>query len=125
LFSEGIKPDSKVLIIDAIGYLTRVYSYANIAYVGGAIGITGLHNILEPAVFGVPILVGPNTEKFPEAKALENYGGLKVVTNSVEFAKTIDSLISNSEERNKMSNASSNFVKTQVGATEKITLLLK
>ena len=120
LFSEGVNSTSNVLIIDAIGYLTRIYSYADIAYVGGAIGTTGLHNILEPAVFGMPILVGPNTQKFPEAKALENYGGLRVVTNTIQFKETIDLLISNSKERNKMANASSNFVKTQIGATKKV-----
>ena len=48
--------DSQVFIVDTIGFLSKIYSYANIAYVGGAKGTTGLHNILEPAVFGVPII---------------------------------------------------------------------
>ena len=124
LFSEGIEEISKVLIIDAIGYLTRVYSYADIAYVGGAIGTTGLHNILEPAVFGMPILVGPNTQKFPEAKALENYGGLKVVSNENEFEETVSELISNEILRNKMGNFSAQFINTQVGATNIVTSFL-
>ena len=120
VFSEGVDNASKVLIIDAIGYLTRIYSYADVAYVGGAIGTTGLHNILEPATFGMPILVGPNTQKFPEAKALENYRGLQVVTNTTEFNKTLLQLIENRELRSQMSKASADFVKTQVGATEKV-----
>ena len=124
LFSEGIEETSKVLIIDAIGYLTRVYSYADIAYVGGAIGTTGLHNILEPAVFGMPILVGPNTQKFPEAKALENYGGLKVVSDENEFEETVSELISNEILRNKMGNSSAQFINTQVGATNIVTSFL-
>lgn len=127
IFSEGIDVNSKVLIIDAIGYLTRIYSYADIAYVGGAIGTTGLHNILEPAVFGMPILVGPNTQKFPEANALENYGGLKVVGNADDFEQALAQLLSDEFLRNKMAQATADFVKTQVGATKKITntVLLK
>ena len=113
-----------MLIIDAIGYLTRVYSYADVAYVGGAIGTTGLHNILEPAVFGMPILVGPNTEKFPEAEALKNYGGLQVVSNQVEFEKVLTELTSNESLREKMSTASASFISTQVGATEKVISFL-
>jgi len=120
LFSKGVELDSKVLIIDAIGYLTRIYNYADIAYVGGAIGTTGLHNILEPAVFGMPILVGPNTNKFPEAKALEDYGGLKVVANSYEFSEVLSELILNKVTLNKMSKASASFIKTQVGATDRV-----
>ncbi|WP_157998124.1 3-deoxy-D-manno-octulosonic acid transferase [Aquimarina agarivorans] len=87
VLSEGVDSNSKVLVVDAIGYLTKIYSYANIAYVGGAMGTTGLHNILEPAVFGVPVLVGPNISKFPEATALERHGGLKVVTDQKKFSK--------------------------------------
>ena len=120
VFSEEVNFNAKVLIIDAIGYLTRIYNYADIAYVGGAIGTTGLHNILEPAVFGMPILIGPNTHKFPEAKALENYGGVKVVTNSTEFEEALTLLISDDLTRNKMAQASANFIKTQVGATQKV-----
>ena len=59
--------DYDVFILDTIGLLSKAYSYANIAYVGGAMGTTGLHNILEPAVFGVPIIIGKNYLKFPEA----------------------------------------------------------
>ena len=120
VFSEGVSRDSKVLIIDAIGYLTKIYSYANIAYVGGAVGTTGLHNILEPAVFGVPILVGSNVEKFPEAKHLERFGGLKIVASKNEFLASLKEIVSNEVLRNKMANASSNFVAENVGATQRI-----
>ncbi|WP_311196078.1 glycosyltransferase N-terminal domain-containing protein [Antarcticibacterium sp. 1MA-6-2] len=63
--------DYEILILDTIGLLTKVYSYADIAYVGGAAGKTGLHNILEPATFGVPIVTGSNIENFPEAIQLQ------------------------------------------------------
>ena len=63
-------PDYSVLIVDTVGLLTKIYSYANVAYVGGAMGKTGLHNILEPITFGVPVVIGQNFQKFPEAKTL-------------------------------------------------------
>ena len=62
--------DDKVFIIDTVGLLTKIYSQADIAYVGGGMGLTGLHNILEPATFGVPIVIGNRFEKFPEADAI-------------------------------------------------------
>ncbi|MEZ4881515.1 MAG: glycosyltransferase N-terminal domain-containing protein [Flavobacteriaceae bacterium] len=65
-----------VLIIDCIGLLGKLYSYADIAYVGGAMGKTGLHNILEPATFGVPIVIGKNYNEFPEAIRLRELGAL-------------------------------------------------
>ncbi|WP_232285869.1 3-deoxy-D-manno-octulosonic acid transferase [Aquimarina agarilytica] len=120
VLSKGVDPLSKVLIIDAIGYLTKIYSQADIAYVGGAMGTTGMHNILEPAVFGVPILVGPNTQKFPEAKALEKHGGLQVVTNSESFKKVLFGLLANEPLRKKMGEAAKDFVQSQVGATDSI-----
>ena len=84
LYSEVVIKDiSKynILIIDCIGLLSKIYSYADVAYVGGAVGKTGLHNILEPAVFGVPIVIGENHGKFPEARALKTLGGLISIKN--------------------------------------------
>jgi len=78
LFSEKSSKnlaEYDVLIVDTIGILTKIYSYADIAYVGGGFGTAGLHNILEPATFGIPIIIGPNFEKFSEAVALVNSGG--------------------------------------------------
>ena len=123
--SKGIQPKSKVLIVDAIGYLTKIYSYADIAYVGGAMGTTGLHNILEPAVFGMPILTGPNVEKFPEAKALENAGGLIIINNDKEFNSTLKNLIEDNAKRKQMAQASVNFVQSRVGATKTIISYLE
>ncbi len=120
VFSRGIDPLANVLIIDAIGYLTKIYSEADIAYVGGAMGQTGMHNILEPAVFGVPVLVGPNTHKFPEAKALEKHGGLQIVTDAKSFEKTLFGLLENEQQRLKMGKSAKDFVESQVGATDKI-----
>ena len=65
----------QVLIIDTIGILTKIYSYADIAYVGGGFGNPGVHNILEPATFSIPVVIGPNYSHFAEATALVNLGG--------------------------------------------------
>jgi 3-deoxy-D-manno-octulosonic-acid transferase len=73
--------DYSVFVIDTIGLLSKIYSYADIAYVGGAMGTTGLHNILEPAVFGVPIIIGKDYSKFPEAFDMIENGGLISIKN--------------------------------------------
>ena len=107
----------QVLIIDTIGLLTKIYSYANIAYVGGGFGV-GIHNILEPATFGVPIIIGPNYHKFNEAKELVNLEACMVVSNSSEFNKELSLLFSNSSGRKNKGIAASNYIKENVGATD-------
>ena len=73
-----------VVIVDNIGLLTQIYSYADIAYVGGGFA-TGLHNTLEPAVFGIPVIIGPNFEGFKEAQDLVAKKGILVINNHHEF----------------------------------------
>ncbi len=121
IYSKAINNNDRVLIVDAIGFLTKIYSYADIAYIGGAVGTTGLHNILEAAVFGMPIITGKNTEKFPEAQNLETKGGLIKISDSESFRTTIEALINNPEKRNSISKITSNFINDNTGATEYIT----
>lgn len=119
LFSEKDNGDlkrSKVFIIDTIGLLTRLYNYAEIAYVGGAAGKTGLHNILEPATFGVPIVIGKNFEKFPEAKALQDLGGLFSVSTKEELQEIFTGLLKNEEQRQKTGIISRDFIIANTGA---------
>ena len=78
-----------VFVIDTIGLLSKIYSYADISYVGGAMGTTGLHNILEPAVFGVPIIIGKEYSKFPEAFDMIENGGLISIKNYDELETTL------------------------------------
>tara|TARA_R110002033_G_scaffold37969_5_gene77048 strand:+ start:2527 stop:3786 length:1260 start_codon:yes stop_codon:yes gene_type:complete len=102
LFSEKNSRDcskAQVFIIDTIGLLSKIYNYADIAYVGGAMGHTGLHNTLEPAVFGVPIIIGNNHSKFPEAKAMIDNSGMFSVKNQVEFNSILKELITNKHKR--------------------------
>lgn len=108
-----------ILIVDTIGLLTKIYSYADIAYVGGAMGKTGLHNILEPATFGVPILIGKNHEKFSEAIELNKLGGLFVVSDRKECHETLCRLIDDSIFREKTGLICDEYVKNNTGATIK------
>lgn len=116
--------DFKVMILDTIGLLTRIYSYAHIAYVGGAAGNTGLHNILEPATFGVPIVIGQHFSKFPEAGRLRKLAGLYSVANKEELKTVLDKLIFNKDFRRKTGRITGHFVNSNTGATEVITKYL-
>lgn len=109
-----------VLIIDCIGLLTKLYSYADIAYVGGAMGRTGLHNILEPATFGVPIIIGKNYHEFPEAIRLRNLAGLFSVSNPLELSDVLTKLVSDANYRKKTGMISGHFVNSNTGATNKV-----
>ncbi len=120
LYSEWKEKNLKeydVLILDTIGLLTRVYSYADIAYVGGAAGGTGLHNILEPATFGVPIITGTNIDKFPEAKRLRQLAGLFAVNGSREFTSTLSKLLIDKKLRTQTGMISGHFINSNTGAT--------
>jgi 3-deoxy-D-manno-octulosonic-acid transferase len=123
LFSEKENTnlsDYDVLIIDTIGILTKIYSYADIAYVGGGFGNPGVHNILEPATFGIPIVVGPNFSHFAEAVALAHQEGCISVSNQNELNDTFSNLISNEDIRHEKGHICSTFVQMNKGATEVI-----
>jgi 3-deoxy-D-manno-octulosonic-acid transferase len=109
-----------VLIIDCIGLLSKIYSYADIAYVGGAAGKTGLHNILEPATFGVPIVIGKNYSEFPEAIRLQDLAGLFSVKNPSECDEILSKLVNNINFRNKTGMIAGHFVNKNTGGTQKI-----
>ena len=110
----------KVLIIDTIGLLTKVYSYADIAYVGGAAGNTGLHNILEPATFGVPVIIGANYDRFPEASALQMRKGLFSVDSKAQLYDTLEKLLNNRAYRLKTGRISRDFIQENTGATDMV-----
>jgi 3-deoxy-D-manno-octulosonic-acid transferase len=107
-----------VLIIDTIGILTKIYRYANIAYVGGGFGNPGVHNILEPATFGVPIVIGPNYSHFPEATALVNMEGCISISTQEELNEAFDNLIQNPDIRFEKGHICSTFVEMNKNATE-------
>lgn len=111
-----------VFLIDTIGILTKIYSYADIAYVGGGFGNPGVHNILEPATFGVPIVIGPNYSHFAEATALVHQEGCISISNQNELNDAFNLLINNEDERHEKGHICSTFVQMNKGA---IDIILK
>ena len=109
-----------VFIIDTIGILTKIYSYADIAYVGGGFGNPGVHNILEPATFGVPVVIGPNYSHFAEATALVNMEGCISIQNQTQLNEAFDLLLHNEDERLEKGHICSTFVQMNKGATQTI-----
>lgn len=112
--------EAEVLVVDTIGLLTRIYSYADIVYVGGGLGNTGLHNTLEPAVFGIPVIIGPNYHKFKEARDLVNLGGIISIKNEVSLKESLHELISNPEERKTIGTINFNYITKNKGAKVQI-----
>jgi len=123
LFSEKENKDLSnynVFIIDTIGILTKIYSYGTIAYVGGGFGNPGIHNILEPATFGIPIVIGPNYSNFAEAVSLVELGGCISITNFLELKEILDRLINDPKLLTEKSHICKSFIQNNKGATNTI-----
>jgi len=108
-----------VLIMDTIGLLTKIYSYSDIAYVGGAFA-TGLHNTLEPAVFGVPVIIGPNYKGFKEAEELVRLQGILVIKDRMNFTDIINQLLENEEFCKNTGSINASYVGMNTGASIQI-----
>ncbi len=111
--------DYEVLIVDTIGLLTKIYSYADISYVGGGFA-TGLHNTLEPAVHGIPVIIGPNFRGFKEAEDLVIKGGILVVKSKMEFNTLISELLGDLKYLSKTGNINGTYVSENKGASVQI-----
>lgn len=111
--------DKKVLIIDTIGILSQIYRYADIAYIGGGFGV-GIHNTLEAAVYGVPVIFGPNYQRFREAKELIAYNGALSIKDSQELIREVNSFIESPDRLEIFALAAGQYVRDRTGATEKI-----
>jgi 3-deoxy-D-manno-octulosonic-acid transferase len=109
-----------VLIIDNIGMLARLYYYADICYVGGGFGDDGVHNVLEAAVYGRPVITGPVIEKYIEVMELAEAGGVIIIDNALEAESAFNRLFENQEEYAFHSEAARAYVQARRGATEKI-----
>ncbi len=116
---EKINPSHSVLWIDNVGMLAELYQYADIAYVGGGWG-SGLHNILEPSVFGCPVLFGPKHRRFPEAQDLIDAGGGFSFQDQAELNQLLEELMSTPEKRREIRQINQSWVRERTGATEKI-----
>lgn len=108
-----------VLIIDTIGLLTKIYRYADIAYVGGGLK-SGLHNILEPATFGVPVVIGNKYDKFREATDLVERKGCFSIQNQKEMDEIFDKLLTDETFRVTAGESARSYIQKNQGATEKI-----
>jgi 3-deoxy-D-manno-octulosonic-acid transferase len=109
----------QVVLVDSIGILTTLYQYADVAYVGGSFR-QGVHNVLEPAVYGIPVLFGPKHQNSQEAIELARRGGGFVVHDQQDCYKTLRLLLSNKKQNSRAGNISLNLVKENIGATERI-----
>jgi 3-deoxy-D-manno-octulosonic-acid transferase len=110
----------RVLIIDNVGMLSSLYRYASIALVGGGFGDEGVHNTLEAAVYGIPVLMGPVYDKYAEAVALVDCGGAIPVIDALELETELDALLGDADYYRDAAKAAGNYVASAAGATAKI-----
>ena len=115
--TEQSAAEARCLIIDCFGLLSTIYRYGEIAYVGGGFGV-GIHNVPEAAVWGVPVLFGPNNKRFQEAQDLLACKGSFEVTDYDSFNTIISRLISDDKFCHQCGEASANYVKSRSGATD-------
>jgi 3-deoxy-D-manno-octulosonic-acid transferase len=118
--TQTINRSPNVLIIDNIGMLARLYSYARICYVGGGFGDDGVHNVLEAAVYGKPVVTGPVIEKYVEVMDLADAGGVIIIDNALEVESIFNRLFENKAEYDFHGKAARDYVYARRGATEKI-----
>ena len=121
LFSaeEAITHDTRVLVIDSIGMLSRLYHYADVAYVGGGFG-KSIHNLSEVAAWGVPVVFGPKHEKFNEAHALKACGGGFAAEKEEDVAPLIRALMQDEAKRKSSGEAARAYLQSHAGATDAI-----
>ena len=115
---SGEVVDADVLIIDCFGLLSSIYRYGDVAYVGGGFGV-GIHNLLEAAVWSVPVFFGPNNQKFQEAQGLKKNGGLEI-TDYESFASQMDRLAKDADYLKAQGEQAGRYVESLSGATEKV-----
>ena len=111
------KEELKVLVIDSIGLLSQIYKYGDVAIVGGGFN-AGIHNILEAAVWGQPIMFGPKHENFKEAKDLLTLGGALTYSDQESFSQNLSILLSVEKIRTEKSNISEQYCLENKGATQ-------
>ena len=113
-----VSNDYEVLIINCFGLLSSIYHYGDVAYVGGGFGV-GIHNLLEAAVWDVPVFFGPNNQKFQEAQGLKKSGGFEILGYD-DFEQQMSRFISDPQYLKEQGQKAGHFVKGQAGATGKV-----
>jgi 3-deoxy-D-manno-octulosonic-acid transferase len=117
--------DAQILIIDNIGLLSSLYKLATVTYIGGGFNSSGIHNILEAAVYGKPIIFGPVYEKFKEAVDLVEGGGAFSTENALELEALLDRLLQDVDYNHKISLITKMYTQNNKGATELIIQMLQ
>lgn len=115
--------DADCLIIDCFGLLSSVYQYGEVAYVGGGFGV-GIHNVLEAAVWDMPVIFGPNNQKFQEAQGLKMVGGGFEIASEDDFVKLMSSFMSDQAVLSHAGSQAGQYVQSLVGVTDKIFRLI-
>ena len=110
---------ARVILVDTIGKLSYLYRYGTLAYIGGGFG-KGIHNILEAATYGLPVIFGPEHAKFSEAIELTSLGGAFPIGSETELLLTVRQQLENPKLLKTSSQISSSFVSKRVGATSSI-----
>lgn len=118
-FNSTYSPNKKVMIVDQYGLLTSIYQYGFLALIGGGFG-DGIHNVLEAATFGMPVIFGPNHQKFKEAIDMTELHCAFTVNNIEDFNPLLTHLLKNPALLVQLSQKASGYVKANVGATNKI-----
>jgi 3-deoxy-D-manno-octulosonic-acid transferase len=111
-------PNARVIIVDSVGQLAELYRAGDIAYVGGSFS-TGVHNVMEPAIMGIPVFFGPVCDNSLEALELIDAAGAKKITNSNELYGILYDLIHNDDARRSMGETAQKYVESQLGATRR------
>ncbi len=111
------------LIIDCFGLLSSIYRYGEIAYVGGGFGV-GIHNVLEAAVFGIPVMFGPNNKRFQEAQQLLQLKGGFEVQGTDDFNELMDKLMTDTEFRLQTGKLAGHYVNGNAGAADKVLSMI-
>ena len=114
----------QIVIIDSIGILLSLYYYAQVAFVGGSFK-SSIHNVLEAAVYGIPVLYGPKIHTSIEAQKLAQIGAGKIITTRNETYKTLRKLFTNSAERERLGQVAKEYILENVGAADKIVEILR
>ena len=120
LENHQVLTNAQVLIIDSVGLLSRLYAYATITYVGGGFTKDGIHNILEAAVWGKPVIFGPNYRKYREAKEMLQAGGAFSITTADQLKKIADDLLRKESHLQQASANAKRYIEENTGATERI-----
>ncbi|MCF0189268.1 MAG: 3-deoxy-D-manno-octulosonic acid transferase [Bacteroidaceae bacterium] len=115
--TEANVASADCLIIDCFGLLSSIYRYGDVAMVGGGFGV-GIHNVPEAAVYGIPVIVGPNNRKFQEAQYLLKKGGCREVTDADEFNATLTRLLTNDKFREQCGKVCHDYIVGGAGATD-------